>query len=116
MKTKGHIKKDDTKVRIRKDDKVKVIAGKDKGKIGKVLKVSRKDNRVLVENINIVKCHTKPNAQNKQGGIVDKEASVHLSDVMLMCNKCMMPVRIKVRRLEDEKKMRMCRKCGETMD
>ena len=61
---------------IKKDDKVKVIAGKDKGKIGKVLKVNRKKSRVLVEKINIVKRHSKPSAQNKQGGIIEKETPI----------------------------------------
>jgi large subunit ribosomal protein L24 len=116
MKKTVQIKNREAGTRIKKDDKVKVIAGKDKGKIGKVLKVSRKDSRALVENINIVKCHTRPNAQNKQGGIVEKEAPIQLSNIMLMCNKCMSPARVKIRRLEDEKKMRMCGKCGEIID
>ena len=73
-----------TKCRIKKDDKVKVIAGKDKGKIGKVLKVIRKKNRVLVENVNMVKRHAKPSAQNRQGGIIEGEAAIHWSNLMLM--------------------------------
>ncbi len=109
-------KKEDNKVSLKKDDKVKVIAGKDKGKIGKVIKVIRKNNRVLIENVNIVKRHSKPNAQNKQGGIVESEAPIHYSNVMLMCNKCMAPVRIKKQRLEDGNKMRVCRKCSELID
>lgn len=104
------------KTHIKKDDKVKVIAGKDNGKIGRVLKVLRKDNRVVVENINVVKRHVKPNAQNRQGGIVDKEAPIDLSNIMLMCNHCMSPVRIKTQILEDGKKVRMCRKCNELID
>ena len=101
---------------IKKDDKVKVIAGKDKGKIGKVLKVDGKKNRLLVENINVVKRHTKPNPQAKQGGIVESEASIHWSNVMLMCNKCMAPARIKMLHLEDGKKVRTCKKCDEIID
>lgn len=101
---------------IKKDDKVKIIAGKDAGKIGKVIKVIRKNKRVLVENINIVKRHTKPDASNRQGGIVEAEAPLHWSNVMLMCNKCLAQVRIKMKILEDGKKMRICRKCGEIMD
>ena len=101
---------------IRKDDKVKIITGKDKGKIGKVLKVTRKKNRILVENINIVKRHTRPSATNRQGGIVEREALLHSSNLMLMCNKCMAPVRIKMQRLEDGKKIRVCRKCNELID
>ncbi|MFZ0134316.1 MAG: 50S ribosomal protein L24 [Desulfobacterales bacterium] len=105
-----------SKVRIKKDDKVKVIAGKDKGKIGKVLKVIRKKNRVLVENVNMVKRHAKPSAQNRQGGIIEGEAPIHWSNLMLMCGKCMTPTRIKVQRLDDGKKVRACSKCDEIID
>lgn len=104
------------KSHIKRDDKVKVIAGKDSGKIGKVLKVNRKKQRVLVENINIIKRHTRPTAQNRQGGIVESEAPIHWSNVMLMCNKCIKPVRIKVQQLDDGKKIRVCRKCNEQID
>ncbi len=103
-------------IRLRKDDKVKVIAGKDRGKIGKVLQVNRKKNRILVENINVVKRHTKPSAQNRQGGIIETEALIQSSNVQLMCNKCIQPTRIKMRRLEDGKKIRVCRKCNEIID
>jgi large subunit ribosomal protein L24 len=101
---------------IKKDDKVKVIAGKDKGKIGKVLKVNRKKSRVLVEKINIVKRHSKPSAQNKQGGIIEKEMPIQWSNVMVMCNKCVTPARVKMQRLEDGVKVRVCTKCGEALD
>ena len=101
---------------IKKDDKVKVIAGKDKGKIGKVVKVIRKDNRILVEHVNVVKRHTRPTAKNRQGGIVAGEAPVHVSNVMLMCNKCIKPVRIKMQKLENGKKARVCPKCSEVID
>ena len=101
---------------LKKDDKVKIIAGKDKGKIGKVLQVNRKKNRILVEKINIVKRHSKPNAQTKQGGIVEKEMPIQWSNVMVMCNKCVTPTRIKMQNLEDGKKMRVCVKCGEALD
>ncbi len=104
------------KTHIKSDDKVKVIAGKDNGKIGKVLKVLRKKNRVVVENINVVKRHTKPTPSNRQGGIVEKEAAIHLSNVKLMCGSCLSPVRIKMHRLEDGKKVRICRKCNEIID
>jgi len=103
-------------IQIKKDDKVKIIAGKDKGKVGKVLKVIRKKNRLLVENINIVKRHTKPNAQNRQGGILESESPIHWSNVMLMCNKCIEPVRVKNKTLDDGKKVRICGKCNEIMD
>ena len=101
---------------IKKNDTVKVIAGKDKGKIGKILKVDRDKQRVLVQNINIVKRHSRPSAQNRQGGILETEAPIHWADVMLMCNKCVTPVRIKMQRLDDGKKVRVCRKCNEIID
>ncbi len=101
---------------IKKEDKVKVIAGKDKGKIGKVLKVNRKKSRILVEKINVVKRHSKPTAQNKQGGIIEKEMPIQWSNVMVMCSKCVTPARIRMQRLEDGEKVRICVKCGETLD
>ena len=101
---------------LKKDDKVKVIAGKDKGKIGKILQVNRKKNRVLVENINFVKRHTRAGGANRQGGIIEGEALIHWSNVMLMCNKCLNPARVQMKTLEDGKKMRFCRSCGEVMD
>jgi len=102
--------------KLKKDDKVKIITGKDKGKIGKVLKVDRKKERVLIENVNIIKRHQKPSAQNRQGGIVETEAPLSWSNVMLMCNKCVKPVRIKMQQLDDGKKVRVCRKCNEQID
>ena len=105
-----------TKCRIKKDDKVKVIAGKEKGKMGKILRVLRDKNRVIIENVNFVKSHTKPGGQTRQGGIIEKEASIHSSNVMLICSKCISPVRIKMQRLEDGNMVRMCGKCGEVID
>jgi len=104
------------KTKIKKNDKVKVLTGKDKGKIGKVIDVYPDKHRVLVENANIVKRHTRPSAQNKQGGIVEGEAAINCSNVMLLCNKCMAPVRIKMHQLEDGKRVRICRKCNEIID
>ena len=104
------------KCHIKKDEKVKIITGKDKGKIGKVLKVDRKKDRMLVENINVVKRHTKPTAQNRQGGIVESEAPISWSNAMLMCNKCMSPIRVQMKQLDDGKKVRTCRKCNEVID
>ena len=101
---------------LKKDDKVKVLAGKDKGKIGKVIAVNNKKHRVLVENINIVKRHSRPSVQNKQGGIIEIEAPIHLSNLALLCNKCLAPVRVKMQILEDGTKKRVCRKCGEIID
>jgi large subunit ribosomal protein L24 len=104
------------KCQIKKNDKVKVVAGKDSGKVGKVIKVDRKKDRILVENINIIKRHTRPNAQNRQGGIIESEAPIHRSNVMLLCNKCIQPVRIKLQQLDDGRKVRVCRKCNEQID
>jgi large subunit ribosomal protein L24 len=104
------------KCHIKKDDKVKVIVGKDRGKIGKVLSIKRKDSRIVVENVNFIKKHARPSAKHRQGGIIESEAPIHWSNVMLMCNKCVTPVRIKMQRLEDGKKMRVCMKCNETID
>lgn len=105
-----------SKAYIKKDDKVKVVAGKDKGKIGKVLQVNRKKNRLLIENINMVKRHARPTAKNKQGGIIEGEAPIQWSNVMLMCSKCMSPTRVRMQRLEDGKKVRACSKCNEIID
>ena len=105
-----------SKTVLKKDDKVKVIIGKDRGKIGKVIKVLRDKERVLVENVNMVKRHTRPSATNRQGGIVESEAPIHWSNVMLMCNKCVHPARVKMKFLDDGKKVRMCGKCGEIID
>ena len=104
------------KIYLKKDDKVKVIAGKDRDKIGKIVKVIRKDSRVIIEKINIVKKHSKPSATNRQGGIIEQEAPLHWSNVMLVCNKCLKAVRIKMKLLEDGKKVRVCRKCNEMID
>lgn len=101
---------------LKKNDKVKVISGKDRGKIGKVLSVDAKKNRVMVENINMMKHHRRPNAQFREGGIVEKEVPIHRSNLMLMCSKCVKPVRIKTKHLEDGKKLRMCSNCNETID
>ena len=101
---------------IRKNDKVIVIAGKEKGKIGAVLKVDAEKERLIVEKVNMVKRHTRPTAKAAQGGIIEKEASLHLSNVLMVCNKCTEPTRIAHRRLEDGSKVRLCRKCGETLD
>jgi len=104
------------KCHIKKDDKVKVIVGKDKGKIGKVLNLKRKHGRIIIENINMMKKHARASAKHSQGGIIESEAPIHWSNVMLICNKCVTPVRIKMKRLEDGKKIRVCRKCNEIID
>ncbi len=104
------------KIRIKKDDKVKVLTGKDKGKIGKVLKVVKKTNRIVVENINMVKVHQRPSQANPQGGIVEKSMPIDVSNLMLMCNSCVKPTRIGIKQLEDGKRVRVCKKCNQQID
>lgn len=102
------------KVHVRKNDTVVVISGKDKGKIGEVLKVNPKTGRVLVKGVNIVTKHQKPSRENMQGGIINMEAAINSSKVMLHCNKCKNATRISHKVLEDGSKVRVCKKCGET--
>jgi len=102
--------------RIKKNDKVIVIAGKEKGKIGAVLKVDLDKDRVVVEKVNIVKKHARPGPTTAQGGIIEKEAPLHVSNVMMVCNKCTEATRIGTRILENGEKVRVCRKCEEPMD
>lgn len=104
------------KYHIKKNDKVKVIAGKDKGKIGKVLRVDYKKERLVIENVNMIKRHVKPNAQNRQGGIIETEGPIDWTNAMIMCSKCVAPVKIKLQILEDGKKVRSCKKCNELID
>ena len=99
--------------KIKKNDKIIVITGKEKGKIGSVLDVDSEKERVIVEKVNIVKRHAKPSAQTAQGGIIEKEAPLHISNVMIVCNKCTEPTRIGKRMLEDGSKGRICKKCGQ---
>jgi large subunit ribosomal protein L24 len=102
--------------KIKKDDKVIVIAGKEKGKIGAVLKVDSEKERLIVEKVNMVKRHARPSTKAPQGGVIEKEAPLHTSNVMIVCNKCTEPTRIGQRILEDGSKLRVCKKCGESMD
>ena len=104
------------KTKIKKDDKVKVLTGKDKGKIGKVLKIVKKTNRVVIENINVVKVNQRPTQANPQGGIVDKTMPMQISNLMVMCNSCVKPTRIGMKQLEDGKRVRICKKCNEQID
>ncbi len=104
------------KTKIKKDDKVKVLTGKDKGKIGKVLKIVKKTNRVVVENINVVKANQRPTQANPQGGIVEKNMPVHVSNLMIMCNSCVKPTRVSMKLLEDGKRVRICKQCNQQID
>ena len=104
------------KLHVKRDDKVMVIAGKEKGKIGKVLRVFPEKQRVIVEKVNMVKRHVHPGPTTGQGGIIEKEAPIHVSNVMIMCDKCMRPVRVGRKFLEDGRKVRYCKRCGEIID
>ncbi|WP_333861066.1 50S ribosomal protein L24 [Clostridium sp.] len=103
------------KVHVRKKDTVMVISGKDKGKTGEVLTVIPKVGKIVVKDINIVSKHQKPNKQNMEGGIIRKEAAIYSSKVMLYCEKCKNVTRISHKILEDGTKVRVCKKCGETL-
>jgi large subunit ribosomal protein L24 len=101
---------------INKEDTVYVIAGKEKGKKGRVLLVDKGKSRVLVERVNVIKKHMKPNKKYAQGGIIEKEAPIAISNVMLFCPKCSKPAKVGVSLLEGGKKHRMCKKCKEVID
>lgn len=100
---------------LRRNDQVEVTTGKDKGRVGKILKV-RSSDRVVVEKVNMIKRHTKPSMANQQGGIIEKEAPVHVSNLMLICPKCSKTVRVGKKILEDGSKVRICKKCGESVE
>lgn len=101
---------------VRKNDTVKVIAGKEKGKTGKVIMVLPKKERIIIEKINIVKRHTKPKGAAGQGGIIEKEGAVHISNVMVVCSKCNAASRIGYKIMGDGNKVRVCKKCEEVID
>ncbi|TMA34669.1 MAG: 50S ribosomal protein L24 [Deltaproteobacteria bacterium] len=102
--------------RIRKDDTVIVIAGRERGKTGKVLRLLPEKNRVVIERVNLVKRHQKPRGVQSPGGIVEKEASIHLSNVLPICGRCNKPARVGRRRLDNGRAARVCRRCSELMD
>lgn len=101
---------------IKKNDKVIVLVGKEKGKIGSVLKVDAEKGRLIVEKLNMVKRHTRAGGKTAQGGIIEKEASIHMSNIMLVCGKCAEPTRLGKQVLEDGSRVRACKKCGELLD
>ena len=103
-------------MKIRKNDTVLVIAGKDKGKKGKVRFVYPEDERLLVDGINFIKRHTRARGRVRQAGIIELEAPIHVSNVVLLCSKCNHPTRVGFRFLADGKKVRVCRSCGEVID
>ncbi|MEP0763997.1 MAG: 50S ribosomal protein L24 [Chloroflexota bacterium] len=105
--------------RIKKGDTVEVIAGKDKGVRGAVLRVIPKKDRVVVERVNVVKKHQKPVQAGRgqvQPGIIEFEAPIHLSNVMIVCTQCSEKTRVGYRMTEDGRKVRVCRKCGSDID
>jgi large subunit ribosomal protein L24 len=104
-----------TNLKVRKGDEVMVIAGKDRGKRGRVQEVNPVDNTVVVAGVNMAKRHTKPNpSKNSKGGIIDSPKPMALGKVMVICNHCGKPTRVGLRREEDNKE-RVCKQCGETI-
>jgi large subunit ribosomal protein L24 len=101
---------------IRINDKIEVIAGKDKGRVGKVLRFENDKNRIIVERINIIKKHQKATDASQSGQIIEKEAGIHISNVMLVCPECAATVKIGKKLLEDGTKVRICKKCNATIE
>ncbi|MDG5813734.1 50S ribosomal protein L24 [Chitinispirillales bacterium ANBcel5] len=101
---------------LKKNDEVQVMAGEHRGKTGRIIKVIPEKNRAIVEGINIVKRHTKPSPKNQQGGIMEKEASVHLSNLMLKCPKSGQPTRLGVKVLENGQRLRFSKKAKESIE
>jgi len=103
-------------MKIRKNDTVLVITGKDKGKTGKVRFAYPKEEQVIVEGINFIKKHTRARGRVRQAGIIQLEAPIYISNVMLLCGRCNRPTRVGFRFLEDGRKVRTCRRCSEVID
>ena len=101
--------------KIKKNDIVTVIAGKDKGKKGKVIAVLPKANKAIVEGINFAKKHMRKTQENQKGGVVQKEMPLHLSNLKLICKRCNKPVRVGFSFLKDGSKIRTCKSCGESV-
>ena len=103
-------------MKIRKDDTVLVIAGRERGKKGKVRFAHHKDKKLVVEGINFIKKHARATGRVKQAGIIEQEAPITVSNVMLLCSRCNHPTRVGFRFLEDGRKVRICRSCHEVID
>lgn len=101
--------------KIRKDDIVYVISGKDKGKTGKVMKVLPRKGRIIIENVNFIHKAMRPSQQLQHGGIIKKEGPIDITNVMILCNKCNKPTRVGYTILDDGRKIRRCRKCNEDL-
>jgi large subunit ribosomal protein L24 len=104
------------RAQIRKNDTVIVITGRERGKTGKVLRVIPEKDRVLVERVNLVKRHTKARGPQSPHGIVEKEAAIHRSNLMILCDRCNGPVRMGKRSLDDGRSVRVCKRCGDQLD
>ncbi len=104
------------RIHLKKNDLVEVLTGKESGKTGKILKVLRDKNQVVVEKVNMIKRHSRPSPTTGQGGIIEKEAPLHVSKVMLICPKCAKAGRFRITTTADQKKSRVCRKCKELID
>jgi large subunit ribosomal protein L24 len=102
--------------KIKRDDLVLVIAGKDRGKQGQVRQVFPRENRLLVQGVNMIKRHMRPRAMGTAAGIIEKEGPIHVSNVMLICKSCGKPARVTVRVRPDGVKARVCRLCGQDID
>jgi large subunit ribosomal protein L24 len=101
---------------VRRGDTVAVISGRERGKRGKVLRVLPEAGRVIVEKVNMMKKHQRPTQKLRQGGIIEREAALALANVLLVCARCDQPSRAGVKILADGRKVRVCRRCGETID
>ena len=101
---------------LKKDDIVQVITGKEKGKKGKILAYFSESGKVTIEKLNMLKKHVKSDGKSRQAGIVEKEGPIHMSNVLIVCDKCGKGVRVKRKKLEDGKRVRICRKCEEVID
>ncbi len=104
------------KFKIKKNDQVMIISGREKGKTGRVIRVVPEKAKVVIEKLNMVKRHTKVSQKMKQGGIIEKEAPLDISNVMLICERCKGPVRVGKKVLEGGKSVRYCKKCGDTLE
>ena len=103
-------------VKLRVNDKVEVIAGKDKGRVGKILRIDKDNSRIIVERINIIKKHQKATEAAQSGQIIEKEAGIHISNVMLVCPECSETVKIGKKILDDGTKVRICKQCQATIE
>jgi len=102
-------------MKVAKDDTVLIISGDDRGKTGKVLRVFPARQRLLVQGVNFIKRHTRPSQSNPKGGIVEKEAPIHVSNVLVVCPKCNDPTKVGTKTLEDGRRARLCKRCGELL-